>query len=234
MKKIEKFPESKVTEVARLASDGLIGALPVIGTMAATAITALVSASLEKRRTEWFNRIGEGLSDLEKRLHGFDPSDLANNEEFASAVYEMTDAAMKASTESKRDRLANVVLNIAAGRSLQDALRGRFVSLVQSFSEEHILLLRIADKPTSFPKIAYRLKSLTMGGRQSLYGEELRDRGISEDLISVVITDLQREGLIDNGAFGATMSAQGLASSITTHTGKAFLSFVEAPVVLTR
>jgi hypothetical protein len=227
--KVGKFPESRALDVTNTTLQAGVGSLPIIGGAAAPILGALVSAPLERRRTAWFNRIGDGLDEIEKRFEGFDPRSLSDNEEFVSAVYSTTEAAMRASTEGKRARLANVVLNIAAGRSISDALRDRFINLVQIFSEEHVLLLRIARDPGAFPRIKQRVSGMMAGGRGSVYLEEMAEHGVSNALFAVIAADLQREELIEGG-FNVTMSAQGILESTITSRGDAFLDFVSSPL----
>lgn len=223
------FPESTPLDVTNTALQAGFGSIPIIGGAAAPLIGALVSAPLEKRRAAWFNRIGEGLLELEARFEGFDPSSLSENEDFVSAVYETTHAAMRSSHEGKRQRLANVVLNIAAGRSVSDALTGRFTSLVQVYSEEHILLLRLCDHPLSFPRVAAMQERISMGGRLHVFEEELRHHGVSTALVNVVAKELEGDGLIQGG-LNVTMTASGLFQSSTTDLGKAFLQFISSPL----
>lgn len=223
------YPESTPLDVTNTALQAGFGSIPIVGGAAAPLIGALVSAPLEKRRAAWFNRIGEGLLELESRFDGFDPDTLSENEDFVSAVYETTHAAMRSSHEGKRQRLANVVLNIAAGRSVGDALRGKFTSLVQVYSEEHILLLRLCHHPLSFPRVASMQERMSMGGRIHVFEEELRHHGVSTALINVLAKELESDGLI-HGGMNTVMSGNGLFQSSTTDLGKAFMDFISNPL----
>ena len=147
----------------------------------------------------WFNRIGEGLSELENRFDGFHPETLAENEDFISAVYETTSAAMKSNNDAKRDRLKNAVLNMAAGRSVSDALRGRFISLLQTFSEEHILLLKLCNDPLIFPCVAAMRDRMSMGARVNIFEEEFRHHGVSGSLVALWPMTYRGNGLSKAG-----------------------------------
>lgn len=227
--KIEKFPQSKATEIANVGAQSAAGIVPLAGGALAPIVAAIVSAPLERRRTEWFNRIAEGLNQLKDQFAGFDPEDLASNDDFVSAVYTTTDAAMRASRESKRERLANVALNVAAGKTINEALRERFIGLVQMFSEEHILVLRMGRDPQSYPRMVDRVKDMMAGGRGGVYMVELAHHGVSEAVFGLIASDLEREGLIQGG-FNVTMTAQGILNPITTDRGNAFLEFIRSPI----
>lgn len=226
---IGDFPESYAAALTNTGAQAGLGSIPVVGGALAPIVSAIITAPLEKRRVAWFNRIGANLSELESRFEGFDPSTLSENDDFVSAVYETTDAAMKASRETKRERLANVVLNIAAGRTLADALRSRFIGYVQTFSDEHVLLLRICDNPMDFPRVAARKDQMTMGSRSALFENELRAYRIDPEVIAVVTNDLVDAGMIDGG-LNVMMSGNGLFSSSSTAIGKAFLQFISSPL----
>lgn len=228
-KPIDDYPESAAVELSNMALQTGLGLVPVIGGAAAPIVAALVYGPLEKRRAAWFNRIGEGIREVEQRFSGFDPETLADNEDFVSAVYSTTDAAMRSSSDAKRARLANVVLNIAVGRSIADALRQRFLDLLQLFSEEHILLLRIGQNPKSFSRVEQRVQSMTAGSRGGVYLEELAHHGVSDAIFRIIAADLEREQFIQGG-FNVTMSAQGILDPIITERGAAFLQFISSPL----
>ncbi len=227
-KSTRKYPQSNTRDVTNVAAQAGVGLIPIVGGAAAPIIAAIVAAPMEKRRADWFNRLAEGLDELRDRFEGFDPQELAENEDFVSAVYATTDAAMRASREGKRERLANVMLNIAVGKSINETLRERFISLVQQFSDEHILVMTIGRNPKAFPRLVERVKGMMAGGRGGVYLEELKQHGMSEAVFSVVTADLEREQLI-TGGFNVTMTAQSILPSIHPERGNAFLEFISAP-----
>jgi len=81
------YPQSKATDVANIAAQAGVGLIPIVGGAAAPIIAAIVAAPLEKRRADWFNRLAEGLDELQDRFEGFNPQELGENEDFVSAVY---------------------------------------------------------------------------------------------------------------------------------------------------
>lgn len=231
-KSIEAYPEADGRSAGyHVAQTGLGAAdlvLPGLGYALQQVVGHFVGDPLMKRRDDWFKGLGNSLAELQERFDGFDPSTLAENEDFISTVYEATHIAMKTHKEFKREALRNTVLNAAVGNTLDESLRGRFVSCIEEFSSFHIRVLRVLQSPKSYPPAVQQAKGMMMGSQSTVIRAEIKETEIPADLFSVVIADLTRHSFI-NGELGGMVSAQSLLAKRTTSTGDAFLRFIDAP-----
>ena len=79
---LEPYPQkddrSAGYHIARTAIEAAasVTLIPGAGYAVGQLVEAYVSAPLQKRRDEWFTKLGEGLAELLNRLDGFDPSTL--------------------------------------------------------------------------------------------------------------------------------------------------------------
>lgn len=188
----------------------------------------LVAEPLEKRREEWFTAIGEGLGDLQERIGDFDPSALADNEDFVSTVYEATHLAMKTHREEKREALRNAVLNVAAGVSIDEVLRGAFFSAVERYSPLHIRVLKVLSDPNNFRQFFEGPVTVTMNSKSGLLRRLIPMTEVPTASLDRVLEDLDADKMT-NGSVHGSQSAHGLMSKTTTHIGDLFLKFISAP-----
>lgn len=216
-------------EVARTAIDAATSIVPGGGYAVGKLVERFVSAPLQKRRDEWFERVGEGLRDLQERLGGFDPSKLEENDDFLSAVYEATQAAMKTAKDEKLEALRNGILNIASGMRLEDILRSAFFGYIDRFSPAHLRVLHLISNPSASPEMREAAKDTYAGAQINTLRAALPESEIDEPALKRILADFQREGLAHTDGMRA-MSTQGsLLSKRTTDAGDAFLRFVSKP-----
>ena len=231
-KTIEAYPEGDARSVGYHVAQSGLGVtdlvLPGLGYALQQVVGHYVGDPLTKRRDEWFKGVGSGLAELQERFSGFDPATLSENEEFLSTVYEASHIAMKTHKEFKREALRNTVLNAAVGYTVDDSLRGRFISCIEEFSEAHIRVLRVLQSPESYPLAVQQAKGIMAGPQSTVIRAEITEKEIPSDLFSIVLADLARHGFT-NGALGGMVSSQSLLVKRTTTTGDAFLRFIDAP-----
>lgn len=65
MKTTDKTNKITGMDVAHSLAKGGLGAIPVVGSLAAEIFGLVVTPPLEKRRAEWMNEIAEKLKELE-------------------------------------------------------------------------------------------------------------------------------------------------------------------------
>ncbi|ANM04708.1 hypothetical protein AMC78_CH02622 [Rhizobium phaseoli] len=230
--KIGDFPEQDPRGVAFHVAQTAVGAadiaIPGAGYALQQIVGHFVGEPLQKRRDEWFRQLGARLLELQNRFEGFDPSNLEGNEAFVSVVYEATHVAMKSHKEFKREALANAVLNVAIGQTIDEALQGRFMACIESFSAAHIRLLSVLAAPSAYEKCVAMANRMSMGSQSVIIRAEISTDEISEPLFGVVVADLIREGFIDGGMNVMTTN-NAFLSRRTTATGDSFLAFIRSP-----
>jgi hypothetical protein len=151
--------------------------------------------------------------ELEDKVAGFRFEDLAQNEQFVSAVLQATQAAVRTHQEEKIEALRNAVLNVAIGIDLSQDLRAIFLSFIDTFAPSHMRMLRFLQNRVSAP----------------LDFDPRRERAFSDQLIN----DLNNRGLLKDGrayaARGRDDSALIDGSWEVSAMGKQFLQFIAAP-----
>ncbi|WP_421445732.1 hypothetical protein [Agrobacterium tumefaciens] len=229
--KLSDYPKSDNRsfgyEVARTTVDAAASAIPGGSYAVGKIVERFVAAPLQKRRDEWFERVGSGLRELEERLQGFDPASLDENEDFVSAVFEATQAAMKTSRHEKLEALRNGILNIAAGQTIDEVLRGTFFSYIDRFSPAHIRVLKLLSDPASSAEMREFAQNTYMGSQLS--GLQKATPFLDLGGLKRILADLDREGLADTGSLNAMGTSQGLLSKRSNNDGDAFLRFVANP-----
>lgn len=232
--KLPDYPESDIRsfgyEVARTTIDAATSLIPGGSYAAGKIVERFVAAPLQKRRDEWFERVGSGLRELEERLEGFDPSKLDNNNDFVSAVFEATQAAMKTAKEEKLEALRSGVLNIAAGLQLSEVLRGSFFSYIDRFLPAHIRVLRLIAAPSNSPEMCLAAKNTYAGAQTTVLRAALPESALDTPSLNRILSDLQREGLADTSGMNAIGTQQSLLSKRSTDAGDAFLEFISSPI----
>lgn len=214
-------------EVARTTIDAAASIVPGGSYAVGALVQKFVSAPLEKRRDQWFQRVGEGLMELEAKLSGFDPRNLDNNEDFVTAVYTATQAAMRTAHEEKRQALCNGILNLALGPSLEETLIGSFISYVDQFSPGHLTVLSLLAAPQASPAMVAKARN-AFGSQRSIL-EAALPPGF-RPVLPRILEDLERHGLAKTSGMTAMGSAGSLFAKRTTPYGDEFLAFIKSPI----
>ena len=222
-------PRSFGYGVARAAIDAATSFVPGASFAVGAIVEHVVAAPLQKRRDEWFEQVGKGIQELQDRLEDFDSRTLAENDDFVSAVYEATQAAMKTTNEAKIEALRNGILNIAAGMTVEEVLRGTFFSLIDRLSPAHLRVLSLLADPSSSPEMLQAAKNVSMGAQYNIIREAIPETLISESVLARILSDLGRDGLAQTDGMKATGTAAVLLAKRTTEAGDAFLRFVSSP-----
>lgn len=216
-------------EVARTAIDAAVSVVPGAGYALGKVVEAFVAAPLQKRRDAWFEQLGESLREMESRLEGFDPAGLPENEDFISAVFGATQAAMKTGRQEKIALLRNGVLNIAAGLTIDDIVRGSFFDLVSRFTPLHVRVLSLLSTPSASAEMVASAKTMMMGAQMTVLRAAIPEGEVSVDIMSRVLSDLQKEGLAETSGLMTMGTSGSLLAKRATPIGDLFLRFVQAP-----
>ena len=227
--KLPEYPKRDDRELGYSVTRGTLGSVPGLGPALQELLNLAVLSPLQKRRDEWFRVIGEALHDLQERLKGFDPSDMANNEEFLSIVHHTTDVAMRSHQAEKLEILRNVVMNAAAGLKLDDVLRGQFMAHVERFSPAHIRVLQVLQNPSSWQGVKdEQIADKVMGGLAQTIEAAIPEFKGQKALLENIVRELELAGLAKAG-LNVTMTGRGMIEKRTTPVGDDFLTFVSAP-----
>jgi len=213
-----QMPKQCKSDVAYAITKAGLSAIPIIGSPAAELFHLLIQPPLEKRRIEWMSSVGEKLIELETK--GFKLEDLQSDQQFVSAVMHASQVALRTHQEGKLDALRNAIVNIAQGQAPEDTLQHIFLDLVDSFTELHLRILKIFQKPLSPPNI--------LMGNLSLVLEhiipELRGH---DELYDQIWKDLYSRGLVNTDGLNGIMSVHGLTQKRTSSLGDSFIRFIE-------
>jgi hypothetical protein len=223
----EAFPKKNIGDHLHLAGRTILSVIPKFGGAAVELFNAVITPPLERRRNEWLKSLADRLSCLEQegRLR---IEDLANNDEFVSAVLQATTAALRNHRREKLEALRNAVLNSALGLSPEDTKREIFLSLVDQFSALHLkALAALADSTgrKSGARVKTNIEAITDSALTSM--PELKSES---DLVRIVVEDMCHKGLL-------FWTRNGLVSFIPTDArqitplGEEFLRFISEPVL---
>lgn len=150
---------------------------------------------------------------------------LRQNVYFEGLINDLFDKFKTARSEAKKELLINAAGSAVAGLTIDEALAGRFLSLIEQFSPHHVSMLALFRDPKSNSQVKNRMENVSMGGLTQVIQAALPNAG---GTIPVIFQDLVREGFVE-GSLGVTMSGSGLLEKRTTATGDAFLRFVSPP-----
>lgn len=224
--KVPPFPKSDDRELAYRVARTAIGTVPLAGGALRELAETLIGSPLQKRRNAWFERLGEALNELSEKIAD---RNLAEDQEFLSAVYEATHVAMKTHREEKLRALQNLVANVALGLHLDEVVRGRFMGYVERFSPAHLAMLHLLREPMRSGRVAAAINGLMSGALSHVLKAAMPEIGITDErAIEVIYEELQRERLVD-GTLNAMSTPEGLRNKRTTPLGDSFLRFIAAP-----
>ncbi|AWN47546.1 hypothetical protein DK419_15545 [Methylobacterium terrae] len=192
-------------------------------------VRQFIGEPLERRREAWFAAVGDSLREMQDRFDGFDPANLADDEEFLSAVAEASRIAMTTHRAEKLDALRNAVLNAAAGIHLDEVLQKTFLGYVDRFSTLHFQVLKLLANPAANPKAAARAEGMMTGSLGQIIHAALPETTGNPVLLGRVLGELEREGLTNGASMNTMMTATGVTEKRTSEFGDTFLSFISNP-----
>lgn len=220
--------KEKLQEGAYSITKGVIGSIPVAGSLAAEVFSLLVSSPLEKRRDAWMNDVSERLTSLEKDPQFLEK--LKEDEEFIDILIEATRLAIKTSKEEKRTSFANAVVNAALGQAPDTATSQIFLSLLDQSTEWHIKFLHYFTEPNIwfFARKTELRRSLSSTVKKTLY-QAFPEAQKAPDLTDFVINDLIGKKLLNSVDINAMVTFDGTLIPQATEFGRRFLTFIALP-----
>jgi hypothetical protein len=213
-------------DIAHSLVKGGLGAIPVIGSLAAEVFGLLVTPPLNKRRAEWMNEVAQKLKDLEiKKDINFE--ELQNNDQFIDVVLQATTYALKTSENEKIKAFQNAIMNTAVGDTPGETISQIFLNQLDSFTVWHIKILKFIDDPRMwFQKTKKTPPSFMMGSLSNVLFEAYPELKDQNDMVGVIWNDLKTAGFHATGDLNTIMTEDGALSGKTTSLGKKFLDYI--------
>lgn len=229
MTKTHEVPEATLEDQLHTLAKAGIASIPGVGAAASELFTVILTPPLEKRRVEWMNDVAERLKELEERGE-LNLEDLQGNETFITTVMQASQAAVRNHQSEKREALRNAVLNAALPHAPEESLQQYFVTLIDTFTVEHIRLLDFFKDPQIwFERNDVALPRFSSAGLESVITSawpELKNR---YEFLNAVLEELKGKVFFVGGGLRITMTRHGLFEKRTTKMGDSFLEFITAP-----
>jgi hypothetical protein len=223
-------PEQSPVDRLQSAMKAALGVVPVGGAVAAELFNQLVTPPLEKRRLAWMQEVGERLQRLEAE-RGVDLEETQKNDLFVDTALIATQAALRTSSEEKRAALRNAILNAALPSAPEAVKQKIFVSLIDSFTDWHILVLKFLHGPEAwFATHQLPPLNISMGSLSTVIMKAIPEMAGQKPVLEQIWRDLEANGLHRSGPLATTMSGHGLMEKRTTEFADEFLSFVSDPL----
>lgn len=217
--------DSDRKDYALAAVKAAVGSIPVAGAALNELLSVLVAPSLEKRKSQWMEEVGQGLRDIESKLSSLD--DLQSKENFIDIAIEASRIAISTSQEEIRNALKNAVLNAAVSQSVDEAKQKLFLHFLDTFTEWHIRFLKLFDDPELYMREhRINLGNLYMGGITNLLDAAFPQLKGEEEFSEAIWNDIYSRKLFNTSSIHGTMSVSGIVSKRTTSLGKEFLDFI--------
>jgi hypothetical protein len=225
-----EVPESETKDKIHAVTRSGLGAIPFAGTAAVELLNMVVMPSLEKRRHEWMNEIGEGLRNLEDQM-GVVLEELHENDSFIDAALEASTLAIRNSEQEKIEALRNAVLNTALPHPPEKSLQIMFFSWIDTFTVWHIKLLSLFQNPEAWLQANNKsLGGLSMGAMSQLIHTAYPELQTKSEFYTQVWKDLYLRGLVNTDGLNTMMTLNGIVSKRTTNIGDQFLRFIHNPI----
>lgn len=222
---IEPYPQPELRDYARAGIDAGVAAIPVVGGSLQTLADVVIAPSLSKRRDRWLVKLHHLVRELEEKVEGFSPADLAGDEAFVTAVADASRIAMGTHLEEKLELLKNCLAHMAVDINRDDFLDLQLFRFVEELSPEHFVVLQYLGNPGAwFDAKEIARPSLAMGSPRHLL--DLAGMPVVGTPLEIVLRDLSSRGLATTQSLRTTMTGPGAWQSLTTALGDELLKFV--------
>lgn len=235
----ESFPEEfadgpparRAADIGAGLAKAAVSAVPGVGGAAAELFALVIGPALEERKDEWMRRLGEAVDELQARLEGFDPRDLAGNEQFVTAVLNASTAAVRTHQAEKLDMLRNAIVNVVMPGGPDEHEQLLFIRYVDELTPLHVRLLAfLADPAGWYDERGMAKERFLMGSVARILEPAFPELAGRADVYVPAVADLDARRLTDAGAaMTAGMSNDGVWASRITAAGRRFLAFVSDP-----
>ena len=220
---MEKYPvETSATDLVVGSTKAIISMIPIAGSPLIEILNMIVTPSLQKRRDEWFEELGEKLTKLESKGY-LSLEDLQENDIFIDISMKATELALKTSQAEKLEALRNALLNSTNTDSFDISMQQIFLSYIDTFTVWHIKLLKLFDNPLEYE---LKLQNLSMGGLNNLINIAYPELSSQNELTMHIFKDLYAKGLLNTESISGMMTVSGILSRRTTMIGQDFIKYI--------
>jgi hypothetical protein len=207
-----------------------VSAVPIVGGPLAVVIATVFGYAYSKRIDRWREELTAAVQYLMDH-QGVTVEDLADNDDFLDAVATASRIATATSSEDKRRRLRNALINIGNGSAPQADKQAIYLRYVDELTTAHMRLLDfMIDPPGYCERHGVEWPNIVAGGLNSIIEVALPDLAGDRPFLETLGSDLSRQGLIDNPGFYSMMSDAGLRAGRVTSKGAEFLAFLTSPL----
>jgi hypothetical protein len=232
-KKRNKYPAPKpdAKDRAHAALRSALAAIPYGGGAAIELVSAIVTPSLERRKSEWMEQVGLGLSELEDHFEEFSVEHLLEDEEFVTALMHAVQSAIRNHHNEKRRALRNAVLNVAIGHKPEEDWQLLFLHFIDALTPWQVTLLPYFQNPRTYGEargITY--PDWSMGGPTQVLEHTFSELKNCRDFYDQLVKDMHARGLLSTDSLHITMTGQGMFQKATTEMGDKFVNFITSPI----
>ena len=200
----------------------IVSAVPYAGAPVVELLNAIVTPSLQKRRDEWFQNIGDRLLELENTQNGI-LDKLTNDDTFIDISLKATELALKTSEDEKLEALRNALLNSINNESVDISMQQVFLSYIDTFTVWHIKLLKLFDNPTVYKD---KLQNAYSGSLSKVIEVAYPELASKEEFARQIFKDLYSKGLLNTESIAGMMTASGMLAQRTTQMGQDFIAYI--------
>jgi len=215
-------PTASGADIVYALFKATLASVPVAGGALAEVMQLFIGPAVEKRREAWMRRVAAKLTTL--LATGLRADRLREDDRFVTAVLQTTLIAQRTHSAEKLEALSNALWNIVTTQTPDEALESIFLGYVDSFTEWHVKILRLYQRPSAH------------GGMTELYEiveaayPELKGR---PEIYDTVWQDLLQKGLVDMSSLhGVINNVTSIVGRRTTPLGDRFLQFISDPAPL--
>ncbi|MDR1313782.1 MAG: hypothetical protein LBQ12_08810 [Deltaproteobacteria bacterium] len=214
---------------------GVIGAIPVGGTLVNELLGFLVQPALKKRQEHWFSFIGHSLEDVLNRIDILE--EITSNDNFINVAIKATRIALETTKFEKINALKNVVINTAIKINLDETKQHVFMALLDSFNEYHIVFLKLLNgKNAPNKNISFSNSDGSWLVNPNFYHLIMQlypELNQSEEFCRLIMHDLYYKDLINTKDLNFPLmnlpSNPFAVGQRTTEIGNKFLNFISDP-----
>jgi len=173
-----------------------------------------------KRVDKWMVKVNNELKRLQDE--GITLEEIVDNPTFVTALLQASQMALRTHQETKLNALCNAVINAALSNSFDTDLQFMFLSLVDSFTESHLLVLaRFKNEPKG--ELRSPLRKTLIPSEKAF--PQLEGR---QEFILQITKDLRDKGLLQ---WEAVLSNSKIIheAGYLTDLGDQFLAFITLP-----
>lgn len=233
----DSAPSPSAGDVIHASVRGALGAIPFVGAAASEFFSLILAPPLAKRRDQFLSDLAADIEALSETVKEFEPSNLAANETFISAVLTLAPAAVRSADQEKLQALRNAALNCARPTAFREDLAPLFLELVSSLTAWHIRIMKYLESPMAWftERNLEPAKEFTEGGEiLAVVGKGIPEIPKGSGLFAIVIHDLSGKGLttIDSVLEGVHRPAAEFSTGYLSGFGKEVLAFIQRPVEL--